>query len=419
MFILSLIFTLLLAGTAIAQEKISVNFNELNHLLETRSQKIQAALLEKEAADLRQGNLWRSFLPKLMVYGRLENYKIESRDWREQPASGAEISLNLFNGSRDWLESEYRTIDYQAKSNEALRINAEELQSLRQLYWEIVYTQEKIVLLESMLKINGQNLNAAARRIRSGVATSSDRIEFEMKDVDLKRDLSASKLKMDALKRNFRVMTDLDEKTHLIFPTNLDHDHDFISNLKIDTKAYDFLIKEVELESRKKDVLAKKSSRGWWPSVEAFAAHNTFKERPESETEIVSDQTKSETLYGLKMTVDLFSGLNSHREGAALSKESAAARKLANLKRKEIGVDALNEIEDLKFQHSQIHDAESNIERAEKYYKLTQSEYSRGVKNSPDVLGASERYFDNQLKRLEIIRDFQLAKAHVFFKLGQ
>ena len=39
------------------------------------------------------------------------------------------------------------------------------------------------------------------------------------------------------------------------------------------------------------------------------------------------------------------------------------------------------------------HNAEENIKRAERYYRLTQSEYNRGVKNSPDVLGASQRLF--------------------------
>jgi hypothetical protein len=41
------------------------------------------------------------------------------------------------------------------------------------------------------------------------------------------------------------------------------------------------------------------------------------------------------------------------------------------------------------------------------------------VKNSPDVLGAADKLFDMQHKRLEIIRDFQVAKGHVLAKIGR
>ncbi|OYZ13487.1 MAG: hypothetical protein B7Y39_17580, partial [Bdellovibrio sp. 28-41-41] len=78
-----------------------------------------------------------------------------------------------------------------------------------------------------------------------------------------------------------------------------------------------------------------------------------------------------------------------------------------------------NEVAELKLLHSQVHDAEENIVRAEKYYKLTQSEYARGVKNSPDMLSASEKIFEVKNKRLEILKDFNLKQAHVLAKINR
>jgi outer membrane protein TolC len=107
------------------------------------------------------------------------------------------------------------------------------------------------------------------------------------------------------------------------------------------------------------------------------------------------------------------------REAAALAKEASADKKRADLKRREAEAHLESELGELRLLHDQIHSAEENVVRAERYYKLTQSEYGRGVKNSPDVLGASEKLFENKLKRLEIIKDFQIAKSHVLAKIGK
>lgn len=103
----------------------------------------------------------------------------------------------------------------------------------------------------------------------------------------------------------------------------------------------------------------------------------------------------------------------------ALNKEAAADFERAEFKRREIEAHMENEVSELRFLHDQVHDAEDNIARAERYYKMTQSEYARGVKNSPDVLGASEKLFESRSKRIELIREFQVAKAHVLAKLGR
>ena len=74
---------------------------------------------------------------------------------------------------------------------------------------------------------------------------------------------------------------------------------------------------------------------------------------------------------------------------------------------------------ELTFLHSQVHAAEENVKRATRYYALTQNEYSCGVKNSPDVVGASDRLLENQLMELRLLRDFQISRSHVLSKLGR
>ncbi len=403
--------TYCLISSVVFAAPLQITFDGLKDLLTERNLKIQSARLEKEAAAAREGNLARSFLPSLEVRRAQETLKSGSIESKNNPAMGAELKVNLFNGGRDKIESEIRKIATDASAAQELRTISEELQETRKIFWEIIFIQEREALITSMIKINSQNLQAAEKRIRSGVATESDRVEFEMKAVDLTRNLAESQLQLAARKREFTVLTGLDNNTEAIFPRELLHNHDFEAVLKHEPKDHAFLYREYEIQTQSKALAAKSQGRAWWPQLDAYAAYNSG---PES----VSD-TKTETSIGIKMTMSFANGLEATHEAAALEKESLAAAHLAKLKRQEIELHVASELADLRFQHDQVHDAESNISRAEKYYKLTQSEYARGVKNSPDVLGASERLFDTKMKRIEIVRDFQISKAHLLSKIGR
>jgi outer membrane protein len=50
---------------------------------------------------------------------------------------------------------------------------------------------------------------------------------------------------------------------------------------------------------------------------------------------------------------------------------------------------------------------EKRLQTSKKYYDLTLSEYRRGVKNSPDVVAATERWFETQRKQFEIKKELE------------
>ena len=102
-----------------------------------------------------------------------------------------------------------------------------------------------------------------------------------------------------------------------------------------------------------------------------------------------------------------------------LIKEAGAAQVQTELAKREIEAHLETEMAGVSFLHDQFHAAEENITRATKYHELTKSEYARGVKNSPDMLGAAEKLFEMRHKRLEIIRDYQIAKGHILSKTGR
>lgn len=415
MHLVILLVLMMVAPFAGAQE-FKVDSKNLRSLVTEKNAKVQASMRNKEAAEQKEGYLGRSFLPSLDLHASQEQFKSGSTDTKSQPAYGAELRVNLYNGGRDHLEDKVRKLTSQKRGFESDRVLSEELEEARNSYWQILYLRDKQVALKSSLESNRQNLTSADRRIRSGVATESDRVEFEMKDVELRQDLEKTQIEMQNRIRRLGLIIGKEKMDVNSFVEKLDHEHDYESQLKHEAKDHEFLVKEHEITAEQNRLLAKKEKRAWWPKLEAFAGYNQYNERDKDFT-AASDRTES--VVGLRVSLSMAAGLESHREGKSLGKEAEAAEALAQFQKKEVEAHLESEMDELQLLHNQVHEVEENIRRAEKYYRLTQSEYGRGVKNSPDVLGASEKLFETRHKRLEIIRDFQLAKSHVLSKIGK
>lgn len=410
------LMVMVLVMPAARAQTLDLSFEKLEAMVREGNGMVGSMRAETEAAQQRQGSLKRSFFPSLHLYGAQESLQMGRDARRTQPAYGAEANLNLFNGGRDALENEQRAVIARKKSMQERRIFSEELQKARIAYWETLFGREREALLESTRKVNEQNLRAAEKRIKSGVATESDRVEFEMKAVDLKREAQENRLRQAQAERELKVLLNLEPATSVRLSSGFSHDHEFESLAAHTPADHEFLYKETEMDMNLAGLKARSQARVWWPRLDTYAAYNQYNER---EKEFSSARDRTESVFGLRLSMSVASGLEASRESAALRKEAESmSRRVRHLNR-QIESHVENELADLRFLHDQVHDAEENIVRAEKYYRMTQSEYARGVKNSPDVLGASQKLYEMRSKRLEIIRDFQVARAHLLAKMGR
>ncbi len=335
---------------------------------------------------------------------------------KSQAVYGIEAKLNLFNGGRDSLESDIRSLTTQKQTSRYARITSDELLKVRSLFWEIMYSQERLELLESLIKINDQNSQSALKRIRSGVATESDKMEFEIKAVDLKQDLEMAKLKLKVQTDELRLAINVAKEATLHLPKSIVHEHDFESSLRHSPEDHEFISRENDLQSELSELSSKSQGLEWLPKIDAIAGYNQFNER---EKEFPESNQRTESYVGFRVSIGLPAALESSKEAQAQSMESVSFKRKAEYQRKLAHGHMENEVAELRLLHGQIHDAEENILRAEKYYKLTQSEYARGVKNSPDVLSASEKIFEVRIRRLEILKEFNLKRAHVLAKINK
>ena len=56
---------------------------------------------------------------------------------------------------------------------------------------------------------------------------------------------------------------------------------------------------------------------------------------------------------------------------------------------------------------------EKNLQKSRDYYDATLQEYRRGLKNSPDMVTASERVLEAKIRNLEFRRDLSVASAKI------
>lgn len=396
---------------------VEIRASRLREFLEERNYRVQSLRYLIGAAESREGYFGRSFFPRLEAHIGAEMFRHGSESFKSDTSYGIDLSVNLYNGGQDRLEGQIRSALTDRRRSEATRISSDELGRARVSYWTSLYERERLEILKKSLAVNAENQKAAERRIRSGVATESDRVEFEMKHVDLVREQAAAEVKMRIEKQNLAVLLGIDHDAELVFPETLSHEHDYETELKHSADDHAFIYKETEIQAQVSGLEAEKRKRALWPKLEAYATYAWVGEREVSRS--LSQEDRRETALGLRLSLPLADGYEALRESAAFAKEAQAAEMTSRLMRKETEAHIHNELAELQLLHDQVHDAEKNIERAERYYRLTQSEYQRGVKNSPDVLGASEKLLETRLKRLEMVRDFQLAKAHVLAKLGR
>lgn len=401
-------------------QPVNVDSSNLKELLETRNARVHSAKFSKGAAESREGFLKRSFMPSVSVYGGQETFRSGTLSQRSQPVYGAEVSVNLFNSGRDRIENQVRELETEKRQFQIQRVTSEELEKARATYWQVLYLKEKVRLLKEVLKVNKQNLSDAMRRIKGGVATNTDRFEFEMKDVDLKRELAEAEVQFLNQKRYLSVQLGVNDVSTLDFKEEFFHDHQSDSDIGELKNRYEFLIKEAEIQSQQYALSSEDKKRSWWPKLDAFAAYNQYNQRVDSAgTDAVTQDMRRDIAIGLKLSMNIPSGFEANREADSMAKEQMATNSLVEYQKKEIEMDLLSDISELKLMHDLVHEAEENIGRAQRYYSLTQSEYKRGVKNSPDVLGAAEKLFNMKNRRLEIIKNYQVAKSHILSKLGQ
>ena len=253
-------------------------------------------------------------------------------------------------------------------------------------------------------------------RIKSGVATPSDRLEFKMKGLDLDQSQRTTSTRFKTLSFDLLVRLGYDLDEPLVIIGQLAHADEWEHDLKHSHKDHEYFSKPSVLYAEELNLMGKQRRRAWMPKLDLYASWHQFNQREEDPT---ASGERQKSAVGLKVTLDLFDGISARSDSQALAAQASAALAISEFKKKKSEALIEKEFSELKSLHDQVHEVEKLIKMAREYYRATQSEYSRGAKNSPDVLGATEKLEEIQRSKNQLIRDFQVARSHVLSKIGK
>lgn len=399
-----------------AQETVELRFEDIPRLVAEKNQRVSGAERLADGARARAGYLGRSYLPTLGLEAGAERFETLRFEPKTQPFGHLEARVNLYRGGRDGLQA--KTIDGQvdALSADARRIRATEVASARRTYWRLVSSRETAKVIEAAVSQNARLLETANRRISRGLATETDRLEFEIHRSQLQEELES--LNHAALLLEIRLAADLGllPGTRFKTPDRIEHDHDeallaapFAAAAHPDARSLDARRRSLDLER-------KKAQRWWTPSVDAYGGYYLYTLR---ERDSLSQRERGDKAVGLRLSVPLFDGLRSRAEAESWRIQAdGVGRQTAQ---RELAVDAEVRVakEDLRHDHELIHYAEERIEQGRRYLARTLEEYERGVKNSLDALGAAQRYLGYSRAYAERRRDYQVTKAGLLALMGE
>jgi outer membrane protein TolC len=403
MFSQSLILVCIILKTASAATAIKIE--DIEKYVQEKNKHVEKMRLLKEASEIQTGYFSRSFLPDLSVSVANEKFKKGTTLDKTGNAMSASASLNIFRGGSDFAEGQKRNLTAELSDTEMNSAYNEQLALAYEFYWALLTQQKKIEALNDFQTQNQKNLSMAMKRISSGVATMTDKLEFEMMGQEITYLLVTEKLMLNSIKNELKVLLGVHEDFVLV--ENGTHLHQWqneISSIEMEkmneVKEKDL---EVQILSKERQVYLGKLL----PTVDLFAEQSIPTQRIGPEQPLAKE--RKETVYGVKATWSFGESVENSLKRSSLQKEIEARTKEKEDLIMHSSYKQFNIVEKLKALHDLLHGTEENIINAQTYLSATLNEYTRGVKNSPDVLEATGKLYQAKSNFLSMMLEFNQA----------
>lgn len=378
---------------------------ELESRLVSSNQELKSLQQDIAAQDSLKKSTYSPFLPSLNAVGGLARVKTDEEDDKGK-LGYLQGSANLFAGFKDRAN-----FDIQTQNLELARLNYEiRLRSAKEELTEVLTSMIGIHQLEKILdeefKITQTQKQMAARKVGAGLTSEVDNYEFNLRESEIE-------IQRRSISREHETVH---QKLNALFAQEiLDKDLESLAFATTGTLAKEVnltsfenhpLVRKAKIEEQIADSEKTSVSSEFLPKIDL---NYSFGRLTPTEDEVKYNESE----VALLVTIPLFSGFDTYHKrksavAALAAKEHAKSQVILNVK---------SQFEQLKSRTKELVELYQIIDKklliAEKYYNVTLSEYKRGVKNSPDLVGATERYFDSKKKKIEIQKELELVQVQL------
>ncbi len=385
-------------------EELSKNLFEKNQDVQALQKNIEAK--EAESAAAKSG-----YFPTVNAVVGFEQNKTDDMPIVEKGQVGyLEGQLNLFKGGKDQALRGQKNIEIQLAKLELESKKRDLKLELTELASQMVYLHKLQSILDEELKLTLTQKQMASKKVSAGLTSTVDNLEFQLHESEIQieqrqinqqheeahqqfikiygEDIPDSRLGQ----LDFSPISIIDHLLKTIAPLNVEDTVDFQKSKLI----------EEQLESVKKEIKSE-----FLPSVDF--TYSVGRLTPSE----VSPLKFNENKLAVHLTIPLFSGFDTYYKTKAASLSLQAAQHAKNQRRN----DVISYFAKLKIQLFELNQLfqinEIKLVKSQSYFDMTLSEYRRGIKNSPDLVSATDRLYSTKKKRLEILKDLETLKVRV------
>jgi len=411
-----LIKLLLLLAFAARAETVDLKFEDLPKLVAERNENASGAVSLADSARARTGHLRRSFLPTLDAHAGTERFQMGRYPYRTEPYGALEARINLFDGGRDSLEERQREGQAGAAAAAARKALAVELAQARKEFWELVSLREVAALLGGALGENETLLKAANLRISRGLATETDRLEFQIYGSQLDEEIESVVHETLLVEMKLAALLGAPPGTRYTTPEAVPHDHDdALLNAPFEGSAHpDAAGAAANAETARAQ--SGRAMRWWAPSIEAYGGYALYTLQ---ERDYLDRSARDDRFIGARVSIPLFDGARSLADARSFAGQALGLERQASQRARAAAAQVAVAKEDLKHEHELVHRSEERIAQGKRYLALTLDEYGRGVKNSLDVLGAAQRFTAFEKQYADRRREYQSVRCDLLALLGR
>lgn len=346
-----------------------------------------------------------NFLPQISLNGGYAENKtiLEPSEGYLGYVSG---TWNLYRGGKDYSlktisnkEFQVAQLDLEVKTR-ALR------RELKEIYYALLAKKKNLSLLDEKSDLLKKQRQMAQKKIDAGLTSSVDGIEIDLEENSILSERETIKAEIERLNKDLSALTETDvtdetvsaQALFVLTEAEVNIDHALEKNPSLKRQAQLEEISHAKVTQQRSEFL---------PMLDLEASYGRI-------TPEYSDPLKgTESKVTLLLSWNLFSGLSSYYRNQAATIETSAQ----GFEKKNTYLEIKKNLQNLLTTRSNLANLKTYQQQrltfAQKYYEMTLSEYKRGVKNSPDLQGATASLFEAKRRVLELERDISIVNAKI------
>lgn len=377
----------------------------LEKLIYEKNQDYRAMIDAQESKKASSSSSYSGYYPTLNAVGGWGQNKTDELVTTQKGYLGyLEGKANLFKGFKDQSIVDQKSADFNI-GNIELEAKKRELRlQLTEVVSDMIYLHKAQEVLQEELKSAKLQRQMAAKKVSAGLTGPVDNLELDLKENEVEIEIKQfeqlhfeNHQKLVKLFGNDVKDSDLDK----VKLSGIESYQPEKYELKIENNLS---IKKADLIKAKSESEKKEIKSEFMPSVDLTYAFGRL--TPLENTPIQFNEYK----YGITLTIPLFSGFETYYKNKAAVYQMDAAEKLKNQKTHDID----SEFKTLKNKMNETVALytinEKKLSNSQKYFDLTLAEYRRGIKNSPDLITATDRLFSTKKKKFELLKELEILK---------